>query len=378
MAAWSFKYVPLAMQVKETSAGKGTGCLVSPSMGKRQQQNENLRTSFSGESVPAKRAVDIGSRQASKAFTCRAVSASWERKRRPENVDGDFFVDHTCIDCDTCRWMTPETFSRIGDMSAVHRQPDSKEERVRALQALLACPTASIHTEKPPKDIKEAQATFPIPIDEVDLPGVYHSGYHSEKSFGATSYFIVREQGGNVLVDSPRFTEQLAKRLEQLGGVDYLFMTHRDDIADHDRWAARFGCKRIFHMNEVGGSTRDVEMKLEGEGPWEVGPDISLFFTPGHTSGHVVLHYRQGVGALFTGDHLAYSTRVGALSIMRAYNWHSVAKQVESCRKLLPLDFLWLLPGHGRKYKFDSTADKMAKLKQLLEQEDSLLATSHK
>lgn len=30
--------------------------------------------------------------------------------------------------------------------------------------------------------------------------GVYHCGYHSEKSFAATSYFITRPEG-NILVD---------------------------------------------------------------------------------------------------------------------------------------------------------------------------------
>ncbi|MCD9644339.1 hypothetical protein HAX54_032525 [Datura stramonium] len=33
------------------------------------------------------------------------------RARRPQNVSGDFFVDHTCIDCDTCRWMAPVTIN---------------------------------------------------------------------------------------------------------------------------------------------------------------------------------------------------------------------------------------------------------------------------
>lgn len=27
------------------------------------------------------------------------------KERRPQNVAGEFYVDHTCIDCDTCRWM---------------------------------------------------------------------------------------------------------------------------------------------------------------------------------------------------------------------------------------------------------------------------------
>eukprot|EP00198_Chlamydomonas_reinhardtii_P012946 XP_001702283.1 predicted protein [Chlamydomonas reinhardtii] len=64
-----------------------------------------------------------------------------EREARPENVAGSFFVDRTCIDCDTCRWMAPETFGRVGRQSAVVSQPTGHEARVRALQALLSCPT---------------------------------------------------------------------------------------------------------------------------------------------------------------------------------------------------------------------------------------------
>jgi hypothetical protein len=33
-------------------------------------------------------------------------------QRRTENISGDFFVDSTCIDCDTCRWMATEVFDR--------------------------------------------------------------------------------------------------------------------------------------------------------------------------------------------------------------------------------------------------------------------------
>jgi hypothetical protein len=32
------------------------------------------------------------------------------KKRVPENVPGDFFVDSTCIDCDTCRQIAPQVF----------------------------------------------------------------------------------------------------------------------------------------------------------------------------------------------------------------------------------------------------------------------------
>lgn len=82
--------------------------------------------------------------------------------RRSQNISGDFYVDTTCIDCDTCRWMTPEVFSRVGNQSVVYHQPENELERLHALQALLACPTSSIGTVEKPKDIKSAQESFPL------------------------------------------------------------------------------------------------------------------------------------------------------------------------------------------------------------------------
>ncbi|WMV13799.1 hypothetical protein MTR67_007184 [Solanum verrucosum] len=184
-----------------------------------------------------------------KAFQSPTIITASLEARRPQNVSGEFFVDHTCIDCDTCRWMAPENFTRAGDMSAVFKQPSCEEEQLRALQALLSCPTSSIHTEKPPHDILEVQKTFPIPIDEHTLLGVYHCGYHSDKSFGAASYLIVRAEG-NILVDSPRYTTKLENNLKMLGGARYMFLTHSDDVADHEKWSNHLGCERILHLLE--------------------------------------------------------------------------------------------------------------------------------
>lgn len=30
-----------------------------------------------------------------------------------------------------------------------------------------------------------------------------------------------------------------------------MFLTHQDDVADHAKWAARFGCERIIHEDDV-------------------------------------------------------------------------------------------------------------------------------
>ncbi|MGD1920934.1 MAG: ferredoxin [Pleurocapsa sp.] len=86
------------------------------------------------------------------------------QKIRAENIDGNFYVDSSCIDCDTCRWIAPRIFNRQSSMSAVYYQPQTEAERIGAMQALLSCPTASIGTESKPRDGRLIQHTFPIQI----------------------------------------------------------------------------------------------------------------------------------------------------------------------------------------------------------------------
>src|SRR3989442_6638582 len=81
-------------------------------------------------------------------------------ERLPENVPGEFYVDRSCIDCDTCRRIAPDVFVEGESFSHVHRQPESGAERLRALMALVACPTASIGTVS---RIAAAPALGPFP-----------------------------------------------------------------------------------------------------------------------------------------------------------------------------------------------------------------------
>ena len=64
-----------------------------------------------------------------------AVCLANFNKRVPENVPGEFFVDATCIDCDTCRQLAPATFGETSAYAFVHAQPQTTEA---ARQALLA------------------------------------------------------------------------------------------------------------------------------------------------------------------------------------------------------------------------------------------------
>ncbi|BAY33017.1 hypothetical protein NIES2107_49120 [Nostoc carneum NIES-2107] len=266
--------------------------------------------------------------------------------RRTENVNGDFYVDSSCIDCDTCRWMTPDVFYRVDEQSAVYHQPTNETERLAALQALLACPTSSIGTVEKPQDIKNAQETFPILVED----NVYHCGYHSEKSYAAASYFIQHTEG-NILVDSPRFTPPLVKRLEEMGGIRYMYLTHRDDIADHQKFTEHFQCQRILHADDISADTRNVEIQLTGLETFTLTEDILIIPVPGHSKGHTVLLYKNKF--LFTGDHLAWSENLHQLNAFRDFCWYSWTEQIKSMRKLANYSFEWVLPGHGRRFHAD-------------------------
>ncbi|MDR3684816.1 MAG: MBL fold metallo-hydrolase [Geothrix sp.] len=276
------------------------------------------------------------------------------RDAHPDNLPGPFFVDRTCIDCGTCYQFAPDTFEDGGDHARVHTQPGDAATLLKASMALVACPVGSIGTDDR-VDIPTASRAFPHPLAD----GVFFCGYTSEKSFGAWSY-LIRRPGGNVLVDSPRAAEPLMKNLEALGGVALLVLSHRDDVADHAAYRARFGCERVMHRRD---GHPDMERLVEGEAPIPLAEDLLLIPTPGHTAGSVCLLYRD---FLFTGDHLWWNPDQGRLSASRTYNWHSWTQQLDSLEKLLAFDFTWVLPGHGSIHQASSPAVMRAELEAAL------------
>jgi glyoxylase-like metal-dependent hydrolase (beta-lactamase superfamily II)/ferredoxin len=259
-----------------------------------------------------------------------------------ENVDGPFFVDSSCIDCDTCRQLAPATFADHGEHSYVYTQPRDDAEKRAALRALVACPTGSIGTSDPSWTAL-ALEDFPLLL----APRVFYCGFNSRKSFGGNSYFV-EHRDGNWLIDSPRYVEYLARQFTERGGVRYIFLTHRDDVADADRWAARFGATRIIHRLELA-SQPAAERVIDGREAVEVEPGFLAIPTPGHTRGHcVLLHDDQ---FLFTGDHIAWSRERQCLTASRDVCWHSWREQVKSLEKLDRYSFEWVLPGHGQRVR---------------------------
>lgn len=281
-------------------------------------------------------------------------------QRLPENVPGDFYVDASCIDCDTCSQLAPSVFRDHGEQCSVYHQPETDAETRLALMSLVACPTGSIGTTDK-HDAHIGIDAFPMPIAE----NVYFCGFTSEASFGGWSYLIVRpaKDGGNVLIDSPRYATQIVKRIDEMGGVSQMLLTHRDDVADHALFHTKFGCERVMHTDD-GARTLGVEKVLEGEAEVSLDSDIIVIPTPGHTRGHVVFLYKQKF--LFTGDHLAWSPKRQTLTAFPSVTWYSWSEQTRSMAKLANYDFDWVLPGHGDLHH-DSAANMRYHLRSCIE-----------
>src|SRR5262249_54483668 len=266
--------------------------------------------------------------------------------RHPDNVKGDFFVDTTCIDCDLCRQIAPQTFRDIGSTSVVFHQPDTPDQELQALKAWVTCPTGSIGTEEKHPRTKEAVASYP----ELIADGVYFCGFASPDSYGASSYLIVRPEG-NVLIDSPRFAAPLVKQIKKMGGIPTFFLTHRDDVADHRQWAQTFDAQRVMHRDDAGVLRTEIEHLVSGSQTTQLDPELLVIPTPGHTRGHAVLLYRDKF--LFSGDHVWGSERYQGLAASRGVCWYSWEEQIRSMERLQEFRFEWVLPGHGRRFHAD-------------------------
>jgi len=271
-------------------------------------------------------------------------------KKLAGNVDGDFFVDSTCRNMDICRQLAPENFTYWQDYAVIGKQPENEEEIRQSLQAVLCCPYGSIGTVDR-STLPDVMQDFPLQIDDE----VYYCGFNSPKTSGGNSYFV-QHKDGNWLFSTPKFQSHLVKRLESLGGVSNIFISHRDDAGEAEKFAQHFQAKRIIHRHEEEAQPH-AEVILDDTEPYEYQKDFQLIPAPGHTEGHMMMLYKNKY--LFSGYSLFYDRREARVEIWSAlWTWYSYEEQTMSMEKLLDKDFEWLLPSHGQRTRLEKTVMK--------------------
>jgi glyoxylase-like metal-dependent hydrolase (beta-lactamase superfamily II) len=276
-------------------------------------------------------------------------------ERHAENAPGDWYIDTKCIDCSAARTVASGLIVSRGGQSVFARQPETPGEYMMAWRARLLCPTASVRTES--RSIPPAEL-FPEKMTE----GVYRLGHNAKSSYGAHS-FLIRRPSGNAMVDSPRWTKQVATVLEELGGLTDILLTHKDDVADAGRYAEHFGARVSIHKADRGAAAF-ADNILEGRDPIRLRDDLFAIPVPGHTEGSVV--YLWDHRCLFTGDSLSWSFADNDLNAFRDFCWYSWDEQRRSLAQLLDYSFEWVLAGHGGSH--GAPADEMkARLRGLVE-----------
>jgi glyoxylase-like metal-dependent hydrolase (beta-lactamase superfamily II) len=257
-------------------------------------------------------------------------------ERHPLNAPGDWYVDRRCTDCGAARTVAPGLIVEQGGQSVFARQPKTKAELMMAWRARLLCPTASLRTES---HLDVPDGVFPEKLTE----GVYRLGYNAASSYGAHS-FLIRRATGNAMVDAPRFTRALTAKLEDWGGLCDILLTHRDDVADAQRYAKHFRARVWIHEWDSS-AARFASDILRGLEPLAMGDDLIAIPVPGHTKGSVAYLYDKR--CLFTGDSLAWSFEADDLVAWRDYCWYSWPEQTKSLKRLLDYPFEWVFAGHG-------------------------------
>lgn len=257
--------------------------------------------------------------------------------RNPDSAPGDWYIDTACIDCGASRHVAANLIVWRNGKSVFARQPASAEERLAAWRAVLVCPTASVRSET--KQPRPQATIFPQEMTQ----GVWRCGFNARSSFGAHSYFV-RRPSGNLLVDSPRHATELFKWFDDAGGIADILLSHRDDVADADKYAERFGARVWIHHYDRSAAPYATDL-LEGESARTIAPGLVAIPVPGHTRGSVVYLLEDRV--LFAGDSLAWSTHERDLVAFRDACWYSWSALTASLAKLVDYRFEWLLPGHG-------------------------------
>jgi glyoxylase-like metal-dependent hydrolase (beta-lactamase superfamily II) len=256
--------------------------------------------------------------------------------RHHANAPGAWYVDTNCINCKAAQTVAPGLIIERDGQSVFARQPATEEELRLAWRARLLCPTASVRSEDasdPPVDV------FPEKMTD----GVYRLGYNARNSWGAHS-FLIRSSSGNFVVDAPRWTKAVATAIADRGGLAAILLTHRDDVADAERYAKHFNARVVIHDDDRAAAPYASDI-IAGGAPSPLAPDLLAIPVPGHTKGSVAFLWDEH--CLFTGDSLSWDFVKNDLRASKDVCWYSWPEQTTSLTRLLDYRFDWVFAGHG-------------------------------
>ncbi|MFI1303152.1 MBL fold metallo-hydrolase [Streptomyces sioyaensis] len=273
-----------------------------------------------------------------------------------EGPDGGWYVDERCTNCDVARQLAPDVISEKNGRAEVTRQPRSDAEARQLHAAAFACHTRSIRHSA--RRLTPDLDPFPLALDDA----VHLCGHNSRHTAGANAYLLRRGDGTTMMIDTPRWSEQLAARYEELGPVTDVLLTHQDHAAHGRRYADRFGARLWIHEGDLDAAP-DADRVIRGTEPVEIGAGVLAYPLPGHTRGSVL--YLADERYCFSGDSFYWSRTTADLEVAASVTWYSIVELAASLARTAPrLRFEWVLPGHGDRKRLPAAemAHRLARL----------------
>ncbi|MEI5101061.1 ferredoxin [Streptomyces sp. PmtG] len=269
---------------------------------------------------------------------------------RHDRHDG-WYVDDRCTNCDVARQLAPGLITEADGRSEVARPPRDAAELRLLHAAAFACPTRSIRPASGRLD--REWDPFPLPLDD----RVLLCGHNSPHTAGANSYLLLRPSGTAMMIDTPRWSRELAARCAASGPVTDVLLTHRDHAAHGRRYADHFGARLWIHEGDLDAAP-DADQVVRGLDPVEVGEGVTVHPLPGHTRGSVL--YLADDRYCFSGDSVYWSRTTGDLEVAEHVTWYSIEELAASLDRTVDrLRCEWLLPGHGDRRRLP--ADEMSR-----------------
>ncbi|HEY9780445.1 MAG TPA: MBL fold metallo-hydrolase [Leptolyngbyaceae cyanobacterium] len=163
-------------------------------------------------------------------------------------------------------------------------------------------------------------------------------------TLGGTAYFIV-ENEANILIDSPAWDEVNQNYLSSVGGVRWLFLTHRGAIGKAREIQQAFGCEILIQEQEAYllPGLKVTRFKQD----FNIG-NAQVIWTPGHSPGSSCLYYPREGGVLFSGRHIL-PNQTGELVPLRTaktFHWFRQLASIQLLRdRFTPETLNYICPG---------------------------------
>ncbi len=188
--------------------------------------------------------------------------------------------------------------------------------------------------QKPPRPILPSLFAFPP----------------NRETLGDTAYLLQTPEG-NLLIDSPPWTEETRLWLEENGGVRWLALTHRGGIANVRHFQTTFHCEILIQEQEAYLLPNLTVTTFHHHHP--VAPGIELLWTSGHSPGSACVYSSEQGGILFTGRHLLpdRNGNPAPLRIAKTFHWPRQLKNIQTLRDRFSAESLALIcPGASTGY----------------------------